>query len=271
MGDLLSTALLTCHGKAEAIAPPLAQAGYAVFTVDGFDTDSLGTFTGEVDREGTMLDAARRKAQLACSLSGARFGLGSEGSFGSDPWVGITPWGREILVWYDAREQLEISAFVQGAETNFASKCVATMDEALSFAAVVGFPQHGIIVGGADQSVFDKTCTTMSSFRASVRRALRDGPVELATDMRAHHNPRRMQMIGRCAQDLATRLISFCPQCHLPGFGAYAPVPGAICLQCARPSKQPRAVLYRCVSCAFVSEEFLRKDVIPKYCDYCNP
>jgi len=271
MSDLSPTALLTCHGKQVALEGPLAQAGYAVFTVNDFDTDSLGTFTGEIAREGTMLEAARHKAQLACELSGARFGVGSEGSFGGDPWFGITGWGREVLVWYDAEKGLEISAFVQGAETNYANKCVTNLEEALSFAAAIGFPQHGIVVGQPDQAVYDKSCSDLQAFHVCVNKALEHGPVDLSTDMRAHRNPKRMQMIARCAQDLATRLATHCPQCKAPGFGAHAPVLGALCEECHMPTRQARAVVFKCVACGFESENHLRSEVKAQYCDYCNP
>ncbi|MFM8457386.1 MAG: hypothetical protein ACKOB0_00350 [Chthoniobacterales bacterium] len=76
-----SFALLTKHAKEQAIAPRLARAlGAQVSVVDTFDTDTLGTFTREVPRFGSQLDAARKKAELATEMSGCPLGLGSEGS-----------------------------------------------------------------------------------------------------------------------------------------------------------------------------------------------
>ena len=92
-------ALLTQHDKARAIGPALEAAHFAVFTVDGFDTDTLGTFTGETARRGSQLHAAVAKAKKACEMSGERYGLGSEGSFGPDPYAGIAAWAIELLVW----------------------------------------------------------------------------------------------------------------------------------------------------------------------------
>jgi len=271
MSDSLPTALLTCHGKEVALSDPLAKIGYAIFTFSQFDTDSLGTFTREIAREGTMLDAAKRKAHLACSLTGARFGIGSEGSFGSDPWIGMTSWGREILVWYDKKRGLEVSAFVQGSETNYASKRVNTMDDALVFAAKIGFPEHGIIVGSPGEVVFNKSCNDAAELTTCVLEALQHGPVDLSTDMRAHRNPTRMLMIARCAQDLAHRLATRCPLCRVPGFGTVAPIPGAPCEECGLPTQQPRAMLLRCVTCAFEAEKSLYRTVSANSCNYCNP
>lgn len=265
------TALLTCHGKEVALSAPLAQVGYAIFTVSEFDTDTLGTFTGEIAREGTMLDAAKRKAHLACELSGARYGIGSEGSFGSDPWIGMTGWGRETLVWYDQKSGLEVSAFFQGSETNYASKLVNALDEALVFAAKIGFPQHGIIVGSPGQPVFNKSCNDTGALTTCILEALRHCPVNLSTDMRAHRNPTRMQMIALCAQDLAERLATQCPLCRVAGFGAVAPIPGAPCAECGMPTQRPRAMLLRCVACEFEAEKSLYSSVPANSCNYCNP
>jgi len=43
-------ALGTMHGKAAAIAPPLARLGIALVVPEGLDTNRFGTFTGEVPR-----------------------------------------------------------------------------------------------------------------------------------------------------------------------------------------------------------------------------
>ena len=56
--------LTTMHGKEEAIRPPFETLlGLRIEGSEGIDTDSLGTFTGEIAREGSMLDIAIRKAR----------------------------------------------------------------------------------------------------------------------------------------------------------------------------------------------------------------
>ena len=63
--------LLTQHGKESLLAPLLGQSlGWAVERVDGFDTDTLGSFTREVDRPGSQLEAARTKARTGMALAG---------------------------------------------------------------------------------------------------------------------------------------------------------------------------------------------------------
>ena len=73
-------ALLTRHGKERALAPVLEPAlGCRVERVGGYDTDQLGTFTREIPRAGTQLEAARRKARIGMELAGLPLGLASEG------------------------------------------------------------------------------------------------------------------------------------------------------------------------------------------------
>ena len=64
-------ALLTKRAKESEIAPRFQQApGASVTLGDSFDTDTLGSFTRDVPRFGSQLDAARKKAELAIELSG---------------------------------------------------------------------------------------------------------------------------------------------------------------------------------------------------------
>ena len=107
-------ALLTKHDKGGLIAAELAEVGLDVEVTSAFDTDNLGTFSGEVPRSLSPLECAKRKAQLACELTGLNIGLGSEGSFGGGPMPGFVNWDEEILVMYDKQADLEIVAYVQG-------------------------------------------------------------------------------------------------------------------------------------------------------------
>ena len=87
-----TVALLTQHGKEQVITPVLELLlGCRIERVSGYDTDLLGTFTRDVPRAGTQLEAARRKARVGMQLAGRPLGLASEGSFGPDPMLGVFP------------------------------------------------------------------------------------------------------------------------------------------------------------------------------------
>ena len=109
-------AFLTQHGKEQVVAPILeSQLGCIVEHVTGFDTDQLGTFTRNVPRPGTQLEAARLKARKGIALSGLSVGVASEGSFGPDPFSGMLSWNAEMLVWIDDQLGLEVVGIAQGA------------------------------------------------------------------------------------------------------------------------------------------------------------
>ena len=264
-------ALLTQHNKACAIGPALEAADFAVFTVDGFDTDSLGTFTGETARRGGQVDAAVVKAQKACELSGERYGLGSEGSFGPDPYAGIAPWAIEVLVWWDAKDKRAVQAMVQGGATHFAQCTVSSWQDAQAFALEVQFPSHGIIVGKPGTPYFSKEILDLPALQRRVTEGLVTGPVWLETDMRAHRNPTRMAMIALCAKRLADLLQRPCPGCAHIGFGHESPLVGALCSQCGLPTLAMRAKRIQCGVCNFSSEEVVQATVSPSRCERCNP
>lgn len=264
-------ALLTQHAKQSAVEAALDAAGYSVTTISNFDTDTLGSFTGEVARKGSQLDAAVAKAKLACQISGERYGLGSEGSFGPDPHVGLTAWACEILAWWDAQDEHLVYSVVQGPEANFDQTTAATLEAALAFAKSVGFEQHGIIVGKPGEHYFSKQCSNWCDFEKHVTVALEQGPVWLETDMRAHRNPTRMAMIQRCAVQLAQMLKTQCPACQSVGFGQVSPVLGAVCEACGEPTSAVKAKAITCSACGHVEQELVRSTVPPSRCDYCNP
>ena len=237
----------------------------------GIDTDTLGTFTGEQPRKGSQLDAAMTKAKLGCELNQTRYGLGSEGSFGPDPYMGVSAWGIEMLALWDSEKNYGVHAMVQGPQTNFAHETVASWQQAEAFAKTAGFPLHGVIVGKPGQEVFHKTLQSWPALQESVTQGLARGPVWLETDMRAHRNPSRMAMIAKTAQALAERLAKACPACGLPGFGPQAMVPGALCSTCQQPTQSARAQVLACNCCNFTQEEPIRSHVSADRCQFCNP
>ena len=263
--------LLTQHGKETAVHAPLRAAGFTVQTFAGFDTDTLGTFTGETARRGSQLDAATTKARLATELSAERYGLGSEGSFGPDPYVGMTAWACEALVWWDAHKERAVVAMVQGASTNYAQCTVSDWAQAQEFARNAGFPGHGIVVGKPGSSFFSKDCNDWTDLQPRVQAALQQGPLWLETDMRAHRNPTRMAMIAQCAEKLAQLLQSHCPSCQQPGFGEDTPIAGAVCETCGSITTALRAKRVTCTACGFSHEVELRQTVDASRCGHCNP
>ncbi|MBU3646369.1 MAG: hypothetical protein FGM49_06150, partial [Candidatus Nanopelagicaceae bacterium] len=69
-----TAAIATKHLKEQIIAPIFVELGVSL-EVAAVDTDLLGTFTGEIEREGTPKEVAIRKARLGMAATGLAYGL----------------------------------------------------------------------------------------------------------------------------------------------------------------------------------------------------
>lgn len=251
--------------------------GCPIIRVDGYDTDRLGTFTREVARAGTQLEAARAKARIGMDLSSLAIGLASEGSFGSHPSVGLLAWNVELLIWIDDELGLEIIGSAAG-NTNFSHRLAASWEEARQFARETGFPEHWLVVRpeSEEHPQIHKGIAGWDELESVFRRCSDlavNGRAFLETDMRAHGNPTRMELISAAARDLAQKLCRRCPECAAPGFHAVERITGLPCEECGAPTKVARAETYRCARCRHQLIVEIRgpKTASAARCDYCNP
>lgn len=272
-----TVALLTQHGKEKVVAPLLASAiDCRVMRVTGFDTDQLGTFTRNIPRPGTQLDAARKKARLGMELAGLTLGLASEGSFGPDPYTGMFPWNVEMIVWIDDTLGIEVVGVASGA-TSFSHLLTANWEEAETFAHTAGFPEHGLVARPQheDDPRIRKGIADWETLREAFRWACGEANNDCAfleTDVRAHMNPTRMEIIAQATQDLARKLCTLCPVCNTPGFQIVERVPGLPCEDCGAPTREARADIHHCVRCGHqVTVERPEKTTPAAHCDWCNP
>ncbi len=269
----------TMHGKAAAVEPPLSRLGIRLVVPEGLDTDRFGTFTGEVPRAGTMIEAARAKARAAAEATGLPVGLASEGAYGAHPLVPFLPYGRELLLWLEPDTGHEITEWLADEAPVHDHALARDLTEAEAFLAAVGFPATALVVAPAGVSgqtvakgVADRDCLTRALTRA--RSLSPEGRALLQTDMRACFNPRRMGTIGRLAERLAARLASPCPACEAPGWGLLREVAGLPCRECGAPTLLPRARVLGCTACGHEVERMPEGgpvDADPSLCPLCNP
>jgi hypothetical protein len=272
--------LATMHQKEKAIAPIVEPALEVTLRVpNNLNTDAFGTFTREIDRTGNQLEAARRKAETAMEMTGETLALASEGTFGPHPAFPYLSCDRELVVLIDRQHDLEVIGQVLTPQTNCSHKIVTSLEAAQAFAQQVGFPQHGLVVitrpDATSEAEIFKGITSPEALAEAVHHALSTtGKAHVETDMRALHNPTRMQAIAQAAQNLVEKLLRLCANCGWPGFDLVETVVGLPCEWCGLPTAGVRSQIYGCQKCDYrqaVQFPEGQEKANPAECDYCNP
>lgn len=270
--------IATKHGKEEVIAPILQAAlGVECIVNEDFDTDSLGTFSGEVERELDPISNARKKCLMAMQLSKCDLGVASEGSFGQHPTLFFANANDEFLIFIDKKNKLEIIARELSLETNFNGEEVSSLKELLDFCERVQFPSHAVILrrSKTDTRQLVKGITNVAQLEEAFHRLRKTtDSIYAETDMRAMYNPTRMKVIELAAQKLVDHISSVCPQCQTPGFVVSEVKSGLACRLCGSATKSTLSHIYVCQHCHFSKEVVHphgKSHEDPMYCDYCNP
>ena len=270
--------IATKHQKESVIGPALKNAfGLEYIISEGLDTDVLGTFTGEIERTKSPMEAARQKCNLGMDLCGVDLAVGSEGSFGPHPDLLFVPAGEEIMVFKDRKNDLEISAKMVTQQTNYSSITLTPDTNLDAFLSHARFPSHGLILkkGAHDHSLMDKGIHDESQLKKRIKEYLDlHGSCYLETDMRAMHNPTRMRAIAELTERLIQKINHCCPYCHTPGFDITDAIHGLPCAICNMPTRSIKNFIYTCKKCNFTQLESNRenkKEEDPMFCDFCNP
>lgn len=270
--------IATKHQKESVVAPIMhKELGVECFVWPAFDSDLLGTFTGEIERIDNALTTAKNKCLQAMALAKCDLAIASEGSFGPHPTLFFAHADEEILIFIDRKNGLEITVSELSLSTNFNGALVNSENELKAFAADAGFSSHGLILRKQKDDLSDmvKGITDWETLLSSYHKLkLDDGSAYVETDMRAMFNPTRMKVIETAAQKLADKIKSLCPSCQMPGFGVVEAQQGLPCEFCGLPTRSMLAHVYRCKHCHFSLERKYphgkeRED--PMYCDLCNP
>lgn len=270
--------IATKHQKERVIAPILEkELGVSCFVDESYDTDMLGTFTGEVERKLDPVSTAREKCLQAMQLNNCDLGVASEGSFGAHPSLFFVSADDEFLIFIDRINNVEIIARELSTETNFNGKEIATEKELLDFAQSVGFPTHGLILRKTkdDSDEIYKGITDIEFLKQTFELLQsKYNSVYAETDMRALYNPTRMKVIEKAAEKLVQKIQSTCPQCQMPGFGITDAKKGLECSLCGSPTNSTLSYIFVCAHCKFTKEDLYPHNKTtedPMYCDYCNP
>lgn len=272
--------IATMHKKEEVIAPILErELGISTVVPTNFNTDSFGTFTNEVKRTGDQLEAAKVKAEKAMDLTGLQIGISSEGSFGPHPIIPFISFNRELILFIDKKQQLEITGYAANSDTNYAQTTVGSFDEAYEFAQSIGFPEHGVILKKSAETTerdeIVKGITSLEKLKDVLTQFIKKSPtIFIETDMRAMYNPTRMKNIEKATLDLISKINSLCPSCSTPGYEVKEVKKGLECEYCGFPTELILSNIYGCKKCDH-EEEILypngKEKADPSQCNICNP
>ncbi len=272
--------LATMHKKERVIAPLFKKELGIRVTVPQLDTDKFGSFTREIERSGSQIEAARLKAQQALLLTGENLAIASEGSFVPHPYLPLIPCNREVVIFIDKENDLEIIGEELSTDTNHSHLKVSDIQQAIDFAEKVGFPEHGLVVmlnanpENSDEII--KGINTEEALIAAINNSLKKSSngIHLETDMRAMYNPTRMKNIEKATYNLIEKINCLCSKCSTPGFDIVQRIPGLPCEWCHSPTTLTKCVIYKCQKCGFRKEKLFpegKQFANPAQCMYCNP
>jgi len=273
-----SLLIATKHGKEDIMQPLLERyLGVVVSQKNKFDTDTLGTFSGEIPRTLVPLEALREKCNQAYLLHGIDLVVATEGSFGPHPHYFFVPAHEEFVMLKDFKNDWEVTVKVLKMETNFKQESITFEDELLAFCDCVQFPSHAIILRpfqnkseGIIKGIKDRK-RALNAFNFLMKEY---GHVVVETDMRAHMNPTRMRIIGEATQQLIDKCHSYCPSCGWPGYDVVSHESGLPCQLCKTPTASTMKWIYVCQKCQHQSEKYYPNGKYfedPMYCSTCNP
>jgi hypothetical protein len=266
--------IVSKHQKEIVIAPILnAKLGMKCVSNATIDTDALGTFTGEIERDKSPYDTVKDKCLLGQDLPGVDFIVANEGSFGAHPFIPFITADEEFICLYDVHENEFIVEKMLFYETNFSTVKITNVAELDDVLMKLNFPSHGVIL--RTENLIIKDLFDLDEIRKCVVEMLfQQGDCNIDTDMRAMHNPTRMKCIEQLTMKFTNTLASTCNQCGWHGFTIVEHKEGLACSLCNRPTKSTLYHLYKCKKCNFEKKKLFphNKEVEdPTYCDWCNP
>ncbi|MBX9887933.1 MAG: hypothetical protein K2Y30_08380 [Flavobacteriaceae bacterium] len=270
--------IATKHQK-EAVILPLIEKnlGVVCFTMDDFETDNLGTFSGEILRKYDPLTTIRAKCDQGRLHSNCDLVIANEGSFGGHPSLLFAHADDELVMLKDYRNNLEIVSRELSLNTNLNAEQINNEQQLLAFAQQIQFPSHAIILKDKAKNprqIYKGIQSEVLLLQKYRQLKTNYGQAYAETDMRAIYNPTRMNVIATAVEKLIEKINKKCPRCCIPGFDVVRVNAGLPCGSCGLPTRSILSHINECTTCGYTQEEFYPKQKRtedPTYCDYCNP
>lgn len=275
-----SCVIASMHSKENAISSAFSGFLGLNLVQANIDTDQLGTFTGEIERKGSALDCVRKKCELGLKERDFNIGIASEGSFTPHPAIPFMASDYEILYFIDKERDFHIYETLISTKTNYFMESISNHQRLKMFCHRALFPSHGLIVRPnkcEDKTIIFKGIQRMDVLEEVFFKCCRvslDGKALVETDMRAHMNPTRMEVIKELANSFAKRIATPCPLCNNPGWGMVEIQKGLECELCGSETDMIRCEVFGCPKCAYKEYRSRQDGLIqaqPQYCGFCNP
>ncbi len=241
------------------------------------DTDQLGTFSGEIPRNLSPLEAAKAKIALLPNNTNATIFIANEGTFTAHPQIPFITADIELIYVYDSLNNWEFHTYHIDTEHSAFEKQFTQTAEALQIAEENAFPQQAVIVSikknGLIQKVWKGLQTTADLLEALRTVEQFDATCEkiISADLRAMYNPTRQTVLRRTAEKLLQELQTFCPQCETPAFLPNVTEKGLPCEWCGNPTYLVAKEISNCKSCGYTITKTHTHKANPMYCMHCNP
>lgn len=266
--------LVTQHGKEQLLAPVFATHGWSL-EWEAADTDSLGTFSGDVPRRHSPLETARRKALLGVGCGDAPWLAASEGSITSATFGIVSDLEFVVLVKRSGSSVVVGRAVGHGVRAvQFQVDSTTSEEEVLRRCADADLPHHKLLVATSDheEHAIGALSSAEGVLDACRRLAQPHRKLVIQTDFRAHLCPSRQSVIVDAAKDLMTRMSQDCPRCDEAGFGEEDPIPGRPCMDCGSPTDELMARRWVCPACTYAEvRQVVTAFADPSHCPWCNP
>ena len=267
--------MATKHDKGKLVTQPFKEIlGMQVQEVV-VDTDVFGTFSGEVERVGTPLETAIKKAQLGIKNTGNPFAIASEGSIGPDPFFGFINANIETMVFVDDELGIQVHETIRSNEI-VAFTTTTTKNNLEEFLKKADFPNHALIVKPNSGPGAIKGIRDLVGLEEAIKKSRdlsTDGQAIIESDLRAMCSPSRQKNIAAVGLKLVQRLSRTCPECQTPGWGLKSYIRGVECSQCGDLSEDAISrEIMGCFKCEFtVLGAVINLTLDPARCMSCNP
>lgn len=271
-------ALATRHGKEKLFAPAFREKFNAQISLANIDTDSFGTFSGEIERTKSPSETAIAKALAAAKDLDIKFGLANEGAIGPHPQAPFVTADMEWVAFVDLQNNVQLVESIVSSEIVAIREKWSEQFDLDQLATLADLPSHSLIAKAGQKPDFwvRKGLKTLDQLSNAIREFQALGwstDLVFESDFRAMESPSRQENISQAIQKLISRLGTSCPSCAFYGFGQVGYDLGVECSACGELVENfIRAEKHGCLSCSeVVTIERGVTKVDPAQCNFCNP